>query len=178
MPKPKPRVLTLADVRVTQFGKVTTAPAWAYRPGPDRDPEPDPAAWAPLLAELGRLYGPGGRRAYWLLGELKCPGYTPSPLPVPGGTATRACCICGQPFYHFNSGPGRYCSRRCNYRRPRPPDRESRAKDPESRTRDCQRCGQPFTPARADALYCSARCRVAAHRLGRRLAGPLDPGIT
>lgn len=30
--------------------------------------------------------------------------------------------------------------------------------------RICERCEQEFAPARADARYCSARCRVAAHR--------------
>jgi hypothetical protein len=30
----------------------------------------------------------------------------------------------------------------------------------------CAHCGEPFTPARSDARYCSGRCRVAAHRAG------------
>jgi hypothetical protein len=33
----------------------------------------------------------------------------------------------------------------------------------------CRRCGAQVV-ARRDAKYCSARCRVAAHRNGRRLA--------
>ena len=28
----------------------------------------------------------------------------------------------------------------------------------------CAKCGQEFQPERATAIYCSARCRVAAHR--------------
>ena len=28
----------------------------------------------------------------------------------------------------------------------------------------CENCGEPFTPRRSDARYCSTRCRVAAHR--------------
>ena len=28
----------------------------------------------------------------------------------------------------------------------------------------CGRCGESFVPRRADAVYCSGRCRVAAHR--------------
>jgi hypothetical protein len=28
----------------------------------------------------------------------------------------------------------------------------------------CAHCGEQFTPKRSDARYCSARCRVAAHR--------------
>ena len=32
------------------------------------------------------------------------------------------------------------------------------------RKRPCERCGDDFTPASHSALYCSTRCRVAAHR--------------
>ena len=31
-------------------------------------------------------------------------------------------------------------------------------------THKCAHCGEPYTPQRAGGLYCSARCRVAAHR--------------
>lgn len=43
--------------------------------------------------------------------------------------------------------------------------RELRARRPQNRT--CAACGQHFA-AREGALYCSPRCRVAAHRLRRR----------
>ena len=32
------------------------------------------------------------------------------------------------------------------------------------RTRACAQCQEPFTPARADARYCSPACRLKAHR--------------
>ena len=36
----------------------------------------------------------------------------------------------------------------------------------------CQRCNAPMQPDRRDdARYCSTRCRVAAHRAAKRLAG-------
>ena len=36
----------------------------------------------------------------------------------------------------------------------------------------CQRCGDPMPDGRReDARYCSTRCRVAAHRAAKRLAG-------
>jgi hypothetical protein len=35
---------------------------------------------------------------------------------------------------------------------------------PQDRSRPCERCGEPFTPTRSDARFCSGRCRVAAHR--------------
>lgn len=40
--------------------------------------------------------------------------------------------------------------------------------------RPCDQCGQSFVPARADARFCSARCRSAAYR-ARRVAGKPDP---
>jgi hypothetical protein len=33
----------------------------------------------------------------------------------------------------------------------------------------CALCGEPFTARRSDARFCSARCRVGAHRAGRSL---------
>ena len=36
--------------------------------------------------------------------------------------------------------------------------------------RPCGHCAQEFRPKRFDALYCSTRCRVAAHRAKRRAA--------
>ena len=33
--------------------------------------------------------------------------------------------------------------------------------------RDCEKCGEPFYPARSDARFCSTKCRVAAHRAKR-----------
>lgn len=30
--------------------------------------------------------------------------------------------------------------------------------------RDCDQCGESFTPTRSDARFCKTRCRVAAHR--------------
>jgi hypothetical protein len=158
---PRPRVLTPADVRVSASGAVTAAPAWAYRPGPGGRPEADPAAWAPLLAQLARWYGPGSRLFRRTARERAA--YEARPLRA---GAPRRCCVCGRRFYYSTHAPGWYCSRRCNHRRPRLPRRESRAKDPDTRTRACARCGATFTPARSDARYCSARCRVAAHRAG------------
>lgn len=48
--------------------------------------------------------------------------------------------------------------------------------------RKCERCGGLFLPARADAKFCSGRCRVAAHRAAGSLSvtrpkppEPLEP---
>jgi hypothetical protein len=37
----------------------------------------------------------------------------------------------------------------------------------------CAHCGEKFKPQRTTARYCSARCRVAAHRA--KLAGQVEP---
>ena len=34
----------------------------------------------------------------------------------------------------------------------------------EPNPRDCDQCGDPFTPIRADARYCSPACRQKAYR--------------
>jgi hypothetical protein len=36
----------------------------------------------------------------------------------------------------------------------------------------CAHCGEPFRPARSSGRYCSARCRVAAHRKAKK---PTEP---
>jgi hypothetical protein len=73
------------------------------------------------------------------------------------------CRLCHELF--FANRPVRCCSRRClrAWWNCRP--RRSRAKVKDELC--CGRCGQPSTPKRSDARYCSARCRVAAHRTRR-----------
>jgi len=85
----------------------------------------------------------------------------------------RSCVYCGVAF----AGTGRalYCSQRCRNRvyveRHREERRayllQRRALHPRPPRlvlppRACEQCGQPFTPFRADARYCSARCRYQA----------------
>lgn len=38
----------------------------------------------------------------------------------------------------------------------------------------CAECNQPFEATRADAVYCSAKCRTHASRAPQRLANTLD----
>jgi hypothetical protein len=47
--------------------------------------------------------------------------------------------------------------------------RLKRGSDEPYEPRPCSHCGQPFTPERSTARYCSTRCRVAFHRA--KLAG-------
>jgi hypothetical protein len=65
--------------------------------------------------------------------------------------------VCAGCFRVFNASMRnvRHCPR-CT------PPRQSRAKP--HQPKPCAQCGEAFTPARADARTCSARCRVALHR--------------
>ena len=59
-----------------------------------------------------------------------------------------------------------YCSDQCRddlnrrWQAERKRDQRSEQRTP----RPCDQCGESFTPKRSDAKFCSARCRVAAHR--------------
>jgi hypothetical protein len=45
-------------------------------------------------------------------------------------------------------------------------------------TAACQKCGEPFARRRRSALFCSVRCRVAAHRARAALLGAPPRGAT
>jgi len=59
----------------------------------------------------------------------------------------------------------RVCSDHCEAQR------ENVRRRVEQQERDCAHCGEPFTPRRRDARYCSGRCRVAATRARAAPAG-------
>ena len=70
------------------------------------------------------------------------------------------CGNCSRVMFTYGVGPRRYCCDNC---------RESataKRRQDVAHDRTCQHCDQPFT-GRADARYCSTRCRVAAHRAKR-----------
>lgn len=82
---------------------------------------------------------------------------------------------CADPYYQYNRQTWcHYCHRMmwcrqvgrlsycCDYCRTAQAERRAQWRAP-SRTRTCERCATDFE-GRADARYCSTRCRVAAHR--------------
>lgn len=83
----------------------------------------------------------------------------------------RACRCCGQRFASFHGT--QLCSDECATEMLRAGSRErARARPSRAKVLDdraCEHCGDQFTPARADAKFCSVKCRVAAHR-GRAAA--------
>jgi hypothetical protein len=75
------------------------------------------------------------------------------------GAAEPVIGVCGQcGIAYVVVGPQVYCSTECATDARKQARRVGRSKHL------CERCGAAFTPRRADARYCSTRCRVAAHR--------------
>jgi hypothetical protein len=56
----------------------------------------------------------------------------------------------------------------------RPPSKAAQRREALASAR-CQTCGEPFTPQRVSAKFCSNRCRQANHRIGRAPARPPAP---
>ncbi len=69
------------------------------------------------------------------------------------------CARCWRPVSYHGVGRLAYCCTDCRDAA----ENDRRLQRRPDRARTCDRCGQPFT-GRADARYCSTRCRVAAHR--------------
>jgi hypothetical protein len=68
------------------------------------------------------------------------------------------CWRCGRTVYYCGPWPGRYCTAECR----RAVRQQRRRQRPA--TADCASCGQPYTPSRSDAAYCSPACRQRAYR--------------
>lgn len=85
----------------------------------------------------------------------------------------RMCEVCGEPFVERTS-PGKpiyVCSRLCRRKRHNAVSAAAERAKYQPKTPApvaCALCGTLHTPKRSDALYCSVRCRVAAHRAGRK----------
>jgi hypothetical protein len=74
----------------------------------------------------------------------------------------RTCPVCGKKFFgHWTTAT---CTDACAKKR----RDATRTRKPRPHVahelRPCAQCGERFLPHRADALFCSLRCRVAAHR--------------
>jgi hypothetical protein len=176
------RVLKLSDVRRSSGRhnfEVIAAPTWAF----NRDGGwvyPIPELWEPLLAELRRLADEDHARQLddlrQLMGRVQAGTATGAERQMAGLMARslterpiiramvatrdqeRSCRVCRSVFYSVTAA--RYCSDTCHTRRPI--RRKSRAKV--RPPRPCDRCAVVFQSSRADARFCSVRCRVAAHR--------------
>ena len=79
------------------------------------------------------------------------------------------CLHCGETFLRGYRVSARVCSNRCARERERQRAREWAKANYQPRERTlhrtkCEQCGETFKAVRADARFCSVRCRVAAHR--------------
>jgi hypothetical protein len=145
------RVLTCDDVRINGKGMIVSSPTWSYhRAGPDtplmiRTAE----AWDPLERDLA---SDCWQEFQWL--------FCVAPRHL------KRCLVCGSEFY----GLGRVltCTEVCAAARRRSTHVHSKAPRLriEHEPRPCHHCGHEFTPTRADARFCSGRCRTAHHRGG------------
>jgi len=104
-------------------------------------------------------------RNHWPVCETCAPtAWRPYVKPWERGYGEPApCAYCGRPVaqkkYHSRYWPGRRfcntaCSTRFYYKRKSEPLGEI----------SCRQCGETFQAKRADAQYCSVKCRVSAHR--------------
>lgn len=190
------RTLTIADVYLSRGLEVFAAPAWAFERLDDGPAlRTADAAWGPLLQELAaRRKAVSDRKAADWDATLKAAADPTSPghelararvsisvafrrgssppgrgwprLTSPTARFPRTCAACGSEF--FGVGRVAACSNRCAGER-----RDATRTRGEPRPcvyhhpRPCDWCGEPFKPVRADARFCSGKCRVARHRLHR-----------
>ena len=74
------------------------------------------------------------------------------------GDSAKRCAECQLFFVHSGTHARKYCSDVCRRKSSSKQTRKA------SLTVSCQQCGESFATSRADAKFCSARCRVAYSR--------------
>jgi hypothetical protein len=183
------RKLTMNDIRVNTGGVLVAAPKWAYVPhyasnnmayvktskGTTLRPVGEPRyyvqiekLWGPLMKEICRqradfVEAAKRQQTSWPR-SMRTVLRLHQPLTSPGKKALKTCLVCEREF--FALGLISTCTDKCA--KARKDATRTRGKAPRPRVthelRPCQECGEPFMPTRADALYCSGRCRVAHHR--------------
>ncbi len=83
------------------------------------------------------------------------------------------CWVCRRKFLQVESFTG-FCHTCCNACARKIHGRNRRERLARRRTRECEVCGETFTPPRSDAKTCSPACRQKAYR--RRRALRIDAG--
>ena len=80
-----------------------------------------------------------------------------------GWWVKKTCSYCNQEYLAYRTGAMHrlYCSPYCNMSARR--ERE-KARLELTRQKTCAYCEVPFNAKRSDAIFCSGKCRVAAHR--------------
>lgn len=89
------------------------------------------------------------------------------------------CAECGAAVVQASIGrPRRFCSAKCTQRVSNRAQNRRRLPAPRSSARICEHCGEMFTPARRDQVYCVKRCRVNAGYARRARGDALRQGVT
>jgi hypothetical protein len=147
---------------------VIAAPLWAFERKYWGWSQVD-EAWSDIEAELQRRWEELPKTEGWgvfrrrLVRSQRCNAH----LHHGGQWRERTCLACGEDF--MSTSHGRHavtCTEACAAARRMATHVPGKQPRPhvEHEPRPCGRCGEPFTPTRADARYCSVRCRVAHHR--------------
>jgi len=144
----------------------------------------DPDGWGDILADWAERLRRRHEYEVWLYEDLmaavedrKLPAMVLSRKPPEHPRAPQSlesirfydrgeCASCGVPYGRWHAAI-KYCSTSCKAAATRRMAAENaRRRRSEGRTTDhtCQHCGASFEPKRADARFCSGRCRVAFHR--------------
>jgi predicted nucleic acid-binding Zn ribbon protein len=167
----RPNTINLSRYHFHGFYRIAAAPLDAYELVDSVPPYLAPRAvlWEDALEELDAMQRARDGR---FIGPLEYPR-----APIQGlHVKLRDCVVCGHAFVTGDSmGRPLYCSDACQKiatKKPRAPrdsaprDNATRAAERAARraNRECEHCGQPFTPRRSSGRFCSMRCRVAHHR--------------
>jgi predicted nucleic acid-binding Zn ribbon protein len=191
--------VTRDEVRIegagSAYAHITTLPRNTARERGNKL-EAIPKLWAPLLQELNRVAkewseSPRGlEHRKWCLEQGYSDPLEPITMPEPSRYAgCPQCRHCGRRFYRAREGnrpqwrlrTGHYCSDRCQRLANAPARKARRAAWVKTRSEqradaradlECGYCGKPIEAQRSTMRFCSARCRVAAHRQRARSASP------
>jgi hypothetical protein len=156
--------LKMSDIRLNGHHRIIAAPEWAFELE-KRDPFSTRdkgytlrAEWEPIWNKLTSLRRSVARSARPKRHDM------PN-LRHPTQRAMKICVVCREPF--FGLGNITACTDKCaNERRNSTRTRGTTQRQPVCHhPKPCRHCQEPFRPLRSDALYCSARCRIADHRL-------------
>jgi hypothetical protein len=161
------RRLTLDDIRLSRWSNVIAAPLWAFERRYGGSWYRIEEAWADIDAELARRWEVMSRqRDSWGRRLRDWQGCTS--WPQHGGRfSMRRCLACGEDFMSTSHGHHAVtCTEACARARRKQTHVHSKQPRPHvtHEPRACDHCGEEFTPARADARYCSGKCRTAHHR--------------
>jgi hypothetical protein len=158
--------ITRDEIRITQYyGNISTVPGDAVRVGKHRL-EIIPGMFDDLVREMNQEQDEVSARKGKIWGSRFKP---PKPKTEPrlSYAKVRVYCVqCDRRFYNARNCRGKYCSDRCVHAASSVAGSKLRTKSLAAKREGlrCKQCNKLFSATRSTALFCSIRCRVAAHR--------------